>query len=74
MNSNLADALRMRDIPFEASDSGEWVRFRCPNGGTRYVMHSRLADGYQTWCDADDPAAPDWFPTADAAVAGSGQL
>lgn len=71
MGNSLVEALRMKGISFEASDSGEWARFPCPHGGVRYVVHSRLADGYQTWCDADAPETPDWFPTADAAVAGS---
>lgn len=74
MKSSLVNALRIRGIPFETSDSGEWARFSCPHGGVRYVVHSRLADGYQTWCDADSPAAPDWFPTADAALAGSARF
>lgn len=70
MRSSLIKALEIRGIPFETSDSGEWVRFRCPHGGTRYVVHSRLADGYQSWCDADSPETLDWFPDAATAVAG----
>ncbi len=68
MSRNLADALRRRGIPFETSDSGECARFRCPRGGTRYVVRSRLADGYQTWCDSVTPARPAWFPSVDEAV------
>ncbi|MGH2460113.1 MAG: hypothetical protein ACRDIY_14755 [Chloroflexota bacterium] len=74
MGSTIIATLRARGVPFEASDSGEWARFRCPHGGVRYVVHSRLADGYQTWCDANAPATPEWFPTADAAVAEAARL
>ncbi len=74
MDRSLVDTLQVRGISFETSDSGEWARFRCPHGGTRYVVRSRLADGYLTWCDGDDPATPDWFPTADAAVEGAARL
>ncbi len=68
MGSNLVEALRRKGIHFEASDSGEWARFRCPHGGTRYVVRSRLADGYQAWCDSVSPSTPSWFPTVDDAV------
>ncbi len=70
MSGNLVETLQRKGILFETSDSGEWARFRCPHGGTRYVVRSRLADGYQTWCDSISPARPAWFPTADAAVNG----
>lgn len=70
MSRSLVEALKSQGIPFETSDSEEWARFRCPHGGTRYVVRSRLADGYQTWCDSIGPARPIWFPSAEAAVNG----
>lgn len=72
MEASLVDALRERHITFDASDSGEWVRFPCPHGGFRYVVRSRLADGYLAWCAAGDPSKPDWYLAPDRAIESSG--
>ncbi|MBX6773249.1 MAG: hypothetical protein IRY83_16115 [Chloroflexi bacterium] len=54
MDSELVRIVRSAGISFEASESGEWVRFPCGHGATRYIIRSRLADGYEAWCTARD--------------------
>ena len=68
MDGKLVEAVRARGIPFETSESGEWVRFPCPHAGHRYIVRSRLADGYHAWCVTNNAAKPDWFLMADDAV------
>lgn len=66
--SQLTDAAKALVVRYEASDSEEWVRYECPHGGFRYVIRSRLADGYVAWCDAEDIPAPEWYFTAAEAI------
>ena len=67
MNELIA-AVRDARVTFDRSDSGEWVRFRCAEGHIRFVVRSRLADGYQAWCEGGANRPVEWHPTADRAV------
>jgi len=66
--SQLTDAVKALEVRYEASDSEEWVRYECPHGGFRYVIHSRLADGYLAWCETENMPAPEWYLTAAEAI------
>ncbi|HVC34377.1 MAG TPA: hypothetical protein VNL16_12780 [Chloroflexota bacterium] len=66
--TQLIDDAKTLHVRCESSDSGEWVRYPCPRGGTRYVVRSRLADGYIAWCEAQKPPAPEWYLTATEAI------
>lgn len=68
MRGNLVDSLKHFGISFDASDTGEWVRFPCSHGGTRYIIRSRLSDGYQSWCDSDHPERGEWYASLDAVL------
>jgi len=49
--SELIEAVERLKVPYESSDSGEWVRYPCPEGKERYVIHGPIADGYVAWCE-----------------------
>ncbi|HZW29988.1 MAG TPA: hypothetical protein VFF52_04725 [Isosphaeraceae bacterium] len=68
MESELVRIVRSVGIPFEASESGEWVRFPCGRGATRYIIRSRLADGYEAWCTAREHESRRWFLKAAEAL------
>lgn len=58
--SDLTKQAEALGLSYECSDSGTWLRYPCPHGGMRYVIQSSLADGYLSWCEASNPARPDW--------------
>ncbi len=66
--SQLIDVAKALKLRYEASDSGEWVRYACPHGGFRYIIRSRLADGYVAWCETGHLPGPEWYLTAAEAV------
>ena len=59
--SELVEAVRSLGVRFEASDSDNWVRFTCEEGRPRYIIRSRLADGYLTWCQTDEHSQMEWY-------------
>lgn len=66
--SQLTEAAKALEVRYETSESGEWVRYECPHGGFRYVIHSRLADGYVAWCEAENAPTSEWYLTATEAI------
>lgn len=60
MMSELTILAKEQGIPYESSDSGTWIRYRCPHGGFRYVVRSPVADGYLGWCESENRPNPEW--------------
>ena len=59
--SELVEAVRALGVPFETSDSGNWVRFTCAAGVPRYIVRDLLADGYRTWCADGEAPRVEWY-------------
>ena len=68
MQNTLIEAACRSGVPFETSDSGEWIRMPCPAGGWRYIVRSRLADGYHAGCERSGGSGLEWYLTAEQAV------
>lgn len=66
--SRLVEAVQSLGVPFETSDSGNWVRFVGEEGLPRYIVRDQLADGYLTWSQVGDHPQVEWFLTPDEAI------
>ena len=66
--SQLIQAMRQTGLPFEAAESGRWVRFEGKTC-TVYVVETGRDGSYVTWCERWDDRRVERYLTADEAIA-----